>query len=1075
MQQTTLRNRLHLQGWRLWVVAAVLLYTLVGFFLLPWIIERQLLSFADQRLQRPMSIERVRVNPYALTLTVEGLKLDEADGTALAALREFHVNFEASSLVRRAWTFKELRFADPYLNFVRYSEGDNNLRRLARTLDETGEAEAAEPADEGGLPRLILQHFVLANGTVDVKDLSKDTPFETQFESIDFELFSFNTLPNKEGEHSFKVVTETGAEIIWTGSLQPNPTKLSGHIDAIGERPRLMWRYIQDEVDFEVADGKATLSLDVSVTPTAGDPEIILDNIEYTLQDLLLRPKGVEQDVLKVPSLSLAGGRVNVTEQTFHLEEAKIEGARLAAFRDENGVINIVDLLQPSDSPAAQGTARDSDAGTGQSGDSSAAADNSPGIDTGPQNDPAPTTANDLSAATASASAQPVTPPTAPGTEPPSWAISLARLVVTDFAADFEDRAWSRPMQSGVENLNLTVTDFSSAPGSTFQLELETGITSGGQVNASGTVGLDPQNAVLDIDISSLSLDPLEAAIGDNSKVRLLSGALSLDGKLSHDGNETMAFTGTARVDELATQDTILNERFVAWKNLSIPSLEFALDKKKLAIDTLAFDAPYAKLTVKEDGTTNINDIFPDETASDDTAGTDERSSGTDAESDAATGSVAVADEDSGAVPFKIDVGKVTINDGSANFADLSLPLPFATAIHSMSGEVGNISSHSGEPATVKIKGTVDESGSADISGDLSPFAPTDLLKMDLIFKNVHMPKLTPYSAKFAGREIDSGKLSLDLKYRIENGQLDSKNNFVIDQLTLGEKVDSPEASNLPLDLAIALLKDSDGRIDLDIPVTGDLNDPEFHYGPVVWKAIGGILVKAATAPFKLLGALLPGGGGDGENLEFIDFEPGRATLSEPEIAELGAIAEVLAKRPQLTLLVPSAYSATTDKQALQKVRLEERVQTRLAAVTAVDGKSAERVALELIYVEEFSKTELDNLQAANTRSADEGGVDAQLDEAAYLANLRSSLEKDEVVTTAELELLADQRAQAIIDYLVNTAGVAATRLRKNEISTVEPDAQGRIQGKFEVDSEATPVANDPAPTPPEQAEASTG
>ena len=215
-------------------------------------------------------------------------------------------------------------------------------------------------------------------------------------------------------------------------------------------------------------------------------------------------------------------------------------------------------------------------------------------------------------------------------------------------------------MQSGVENLNLTVTDFSSAPGSTFQLELETGITSGGQVNASGTVGLDPQNAVLDIDISSLSLDPLEAAIGDNSKVRLLSGALSLDGKLSHDGNETMAFTGTARVDELATQDTILNERFVAWKNLSIPSLEFALDKKKLAIDTLAFDAPYAKLTVKEDGTTNINDIFPDETASDDTAGTDERSSGTDAESDAATGSVAVADEDSGAVPFKIDVGKVT-------------------------------------------------------------------------------------------------------------------------------------------------------------------------------------------------------------------------------------------------------------------------------------------------------------------------------------------------------------------------------------------------------------------------------
>ena len=1064
MPQTNLRNRLHLQGWRLWLVAAVLLYTLVGFLLLPWIIERQLLDFADQRLQRPMSVERVQVNPYALSLTIEGLKLDEADGTALAALRDFYVNFEASSLWRRAWTFKELRFSDPYLNFIRYSDGDNNLRRVASTLDETAEADTEqpeEPADEAGLPRLILQHFVLANGTVDVQDLSNKTPFATQFQSIDLELFSFNTLPNKEGEHSFKLITETGAEIIWTGRLQPNPTRLSGHIDAIGERPRLVWRYIQDQVDFEVADGNVALSLDLDVTQTEGDPEIILDNIEYTLDNLILRPKGVEQDVLKVPSLSLSGGRVNVTEQTFHLEEAQIAGARLAAFRDENGVIDIVDLLQPGGAPAGSGTAGGSDSATGQSGDSAALANSSQADNSDPQDNPAPVTADDVAAATADASAQPASPPAAQGQQSSSWVITLERLVVADFGADFEDRAWSRPMQSGVENLNLTVTDFSSAPGSTFQLELETGVTSGGQVSASGTVGLDPQSAVIDIDISTLSLEPLEAAIGDNSKVQLLSGSLSLNGKVNHDGNETLSFTGTASVDELATEDTILNARFVAWKSLSIPSLEFALDKATLAIDTLAFDAPYAKLTVKEDGTTNISDIFPDDSSSDDARATDAS-----AEGDTATDTADAATE---AVPFKIDVGKVTINDGSANFADLSLPLPFATAIHSMNGEVDNISSHRGEPATVAIKGTVDESGSADISGDLDPFAPTDLLKMDLIFKNVHMPKLSPYSAKFAGREIASGKLSLDLKYRIENGQLDSQNNFVIDQLTLGKKVESADAPSLPLDLAVALLKDSDGRIDLDIPVTGDLNDPEFHYGPVVWKAIGNILVKAATAPFKLLGALLPGGGGDGENLEFIGFEPGYATLSEPEIAELGAIAEVMAKRPQLTLLVPSSYSATTDKQALQKTRLEQRVQTRLAAVTAIDGKSAERIALEQIYVEEFSQTELDNLQAANTRSADESGGTAQLDEAAYLASLRSSLEKDEVVTTAELELLADQRAQAIIDHLVNTAGVATARLRKNDITTVEPDAEGRIQLKFAVDAEAGTVADEPTATAPAQ------
>jgi hypothetical protein len=326
---------------------------------------------------------------------------------------------------------------------------------------------------------------------------------------------------------------------------------------------------------------------------------------------------------------------------------------------------------------------------------------------------------------------------------------------------------------------------------------------------------------------------------------------------------------------------------------------------------------------------------------------------------------------------------------------------------------------------------------------------------MDVVFKNVHMPRLTPYSAKFAGRKIKSGTLSLDLGYRIEQGRLDSSNNFLIERLELGEKVDSPDAANLPLDLAIALLEDGNGRIDIDLPVTGDLNDPDFHYGGVVWKAIGNLLLKAATAPFKLLGALIPGGG-DGDQLEFIDFEPGSAALSAGEAAQLDTIAEAIAKRPQLLLQVPSAYSGTTDKEGLQEIKLAALVDARLPALQAEAGADPERLALEQLYADSFSQTELDNLRAANTRVPDGGQGEPVLDEAAYVVALRRRLLESQEVSTADLEALADARAQAMTDYLINTAGAPPAQIGRGAVTTVEPTETGAIRLKFEVDSRGT-------------------
>ncbi len=189
------------------------------------------------------------------------------------------------------------------------------------------------------------------------------------------------------------------------------------------------------------------------------------------------------------------------------------------------------------------------------------------------------------------------------------------------------------------------------------------------------------------------------------------------------------------------------------------------------------------------------------------------------------------------------------------DFADYSLILPFGTRIHNLRGSIAGLSNRPDAVGQIELDGEVDDYGMARAVGHVELGNPTNSLDMRVQFRNVEMTRLTPYMATFAGRKIESGKLSLDLQYKIKQRQLQGENQVIMDKLTLGERVESPTAKDLPLDLAVALLQDSDGRIDLGLPVSGSLDDPEFSYGSLVWKAITNVLTKIVTAPFRALGA----------------------------------------------------------------------------------------------------------------------------------------------------------------------------------------------------------------------------
>jgi hypothetical protein len=442
--------------------------------------------------------------------------------------------------------------------------------------------------------------------------------------------------------------------------------------------------------------------------------------------------------------------------------------------------------------------------------------------------------------------------------------------------------------------------------------------------------------------------------------------------------------------------------------------------------------------------------------------------------------SVAAAAPEAAAPGWVVNIDRLRFYNSEMDFADHSLLMPFGTRIHKLRGSVNHMSSQPGRgPGQLELEGDVDDYGMARALGQVDLFDPTGFMDIRVQFRNVEMTRLTPYMATFAGRKIDSGKLTLDLRYQLKQRQLQGDNQIVIDRLALGERVESPTARDLPLDLAIALLQDADGRIDLGLPISGSLDDPEFSYGDIVWRAIGNVLKKIVTAPFRALAALF---GGD-EKLEAVVFEAGAGQLTPPEREKLLRIAAGLEKRPGLVLGVIGLHTPA-DRLALQDVQLRRTLAARMGLRVSDNWdpgalstrQPAVRDALEKLYGERSGASELaalkDGFRQANPGQLEEsvgGRVMSRLSglwrekktlsetEVSRLAGadfhaiLYEKLRDSERIDEARLVTLGQARADFAAGTL-KAAGLPAERLK-----TLPPEAgeaaEAGVPLKLELDT----------------------
>lgn len=492
--------------------------------------------------------------------------------------------------------------------------------------------------------------------------------------------------------------------------------------------------------------------------------------------------------------------------------------------------------------------------------------------------------------------------PAAKGAAPPD--LRVARLGVEGINLRFTDASPAKPVNLEIAQGAIALQDVGLDLDRAIPVEAGLSVKQGGRLEARGTLVPGKPSGRLDLKLAGLSLQPFAPYVNQFARLQLHSGTAGTRGKLAFapaKSGMALTFTGGLAVNDLAITEEDTGEAFLGWKKLSSDTVSLALAPDRLHIGELVALNPFGKVIIFEDQTVNLQRI--------------RRNGAAPAPVAAPPAAAASAAAASAAPAFPVAVERLRIVGANAEFADLSLRPQFGTRMHDLSGVVTGLSTDPATTAQVELDGKVDDYGSARVRGSIQPFRATEFTDLTLAFRNIEMTRLTPYSGKFAGRRIESGRLSVDLEYKIKQRQLAGTNKFVVNKLKLGEQVDSPNAVKLPLDLAIALLEDSNGVIDLDLPVAGSLDDPQFSYGAIVWKAIVNVLTKLVTAPFRALGALL---GVNSEKLEAIGFDPGSSVLLPPEQEKLKVLADALAKRPALTVTIEPRYDPEADRRALQ-------------------------------------------------------------------------------------------------------------------------------------------------------------
>jgi hypothetical protein len=621
------------------------------------------------------------------------------------------------------------------------------------------------------------------------------------------------------------------------------------------------------------------------------------------------------------------------------------------------------------------------------------------------------------------------------GTNGPAWRYDIARAQINAFDVALADRTLNPPLAYDVRVQSATVRDIANgASPLTFDVALSA--HKGGRLTAHGTFAIPRSEARATVKIDDVALAPMQPLLERYAALDIKSGAVSASADVQYTGgNGALDVRGAASVANLRVNESTTGDRFLSWKSARADQLRLRLGATgELTVKDVDIIAPGAKITISKDRQVNIAQVMKPGDAANHPTSPHSKSAA------AAKGNA-----------FRVQVQRVRLRQGDVDYSDASLVLPFSTKVTGLVGTIDGLSNDPSRRAAISARGAVPPYGSASVQGTIRPLDAARYTDLHVVFQNVLMPPLSPYTATFAGRTIDSGRLWLDLDYKIADGDLLGKNDVRLADFTLGERVKAPDALDIPLDLAVALLKDSKGEIHLSVPVAGKVDNPQFKIGTAIGEAIGNALRRIVTAPFRALASLF--GGKDSEALASIDFRPGSAALKPEEREKLDTLTGALKDRPQLQLVVSAPYDGDADSAALRSEQVRRDLAAQLGLKTgpgespgpiAYDDPATQRALEQML----ASRSDAATVQAMKSELGS-NGADRQKP---YEAMFQRLVELYPLPDAAP-QTLANARAQAIEDYLVHGGGIDGGRVQIGRVETVREAHDHEISAKLEVAS----------------------
>jgi hypothetical protein len=596
------------------------------------------------------------------------------------------------------------------------------------------------------------------------------------------------------------------------------------------------------------------------------------------------------------------------------------------------------------------------------------------------------------------------------------WAVDVNKVELLRTHISFEDRSLATPASLTIDDMNVTVDDIHIPFKGRLPVQADLRVNSQGTIESKGTVQIDPLQADVTLALAHIGLRPFQPYLDRAAQVDVKNGELELAGEVHyrsrHESEPMLRYKGKIGLNNLHLADRAAQQEFLGWTALGLNKVELEVSPTMVKVGEIALRDPSARFVITKDGSNNIARAL--------------RAPGQDPAQAAAPPAVKSAGKKEAPPPITIDL--VTLSKLSATFVDESIEPAVTTGIQALSGTVKGLSSKQLAKATVSLAGKVDRVAPLKIQGQINPLSEDAFTNLKFIFQGVDLTAVSPYAGKYAGYPITKGKLSLDLTYQVSKKKLVGENKVLIDQFTFGEGTDSPDATGLPVRLAVALLKDRRGVIDIDMPVRGDLSEPDFKYGRVALNALVNVITKVATSPFAALGGLV---GGGGEDLQFIEFQAGSDAVESAGQQKIESIAKALQERPVLRIEVIGTADPKQDRDAIALQKIGAEVLRRFTKGGTKNLQSALAPEREFEFLSDLYAEKLG--RQPTKREEVSGGK--FVERVLTADELRQQLIPAMTVEESELRSLAQGRAKAIRELLIGPG-----QLSEERVFLVEPE-----------------------------------